>query len=139
MPIERDAMPAPREALAGLLALLLAPDGRTPAQLIERLAAVDAFARLGLDPRYVALRMDQVLQEAGTSLCDRSWLQDGDRARVDRMMAPILDPAVRTRLCEIAAAVLGEDDSVSHSRCQVLDHVVSGWHVALPHGTAHQG
>jgi hypothetical protein len=126
------AAAAPREAVAGLLALLLAPSGLAPAELAERLAALDAFARLGLQPRHVAQRLEEAVRDAGATLCDRSWLQDCDRARIDRLMAPITDAVLRTNLCAIASAVLGEDDSVSHSRCQVLDHVVSAWHVELP-------
>lgn len=124
--------PAVREAVAGLLALLLAPSGRAPAELVERLAALDAFARLGLEPRRFAQRLEEAVREAGDTLCDLSWLQDSDRARIDRLMAPIADPALRTSLCAIAGAVLGEDDTVSHSRSQVLDHVVTAWHVELP-------
>jgi hypothetical protein len=120
------------EAVAGLLALLLASAERSPAELIERLAALDAFARLGLDARHFRTRLDEALHEA-SALRDQSWLADGDRARIERLMAPLTDPAVRKRLCAIACAVLGEDDTVSHSRCQVLDHVVSAWHIELPH------
>ena len=119
----------PREAVAGLLALLLAPSGRDPAELLQRLAALDAFARLGLQPRHVAQRLDEAMAGTGAALCDRSWLQDSERACIDRLMAPITDPALRADLCAIAGAVLGEDDTVSHSRCQVLDHVASAWHV----------
>ena len=133
MPIHSTANPALREALAGLLALLLAPAGRSPSELVAWLGELDAFARLGLEPRQFEKRLDEVMQGAGAALCDRSWLQDSDRARIDRLMAPITDPGLRAGLCEIAGAVLAEDDTVSHSRCHVLDHVVSAWHVELPH------
>jgi hypothetical protein len=134
MPIHSaTATPDVHEALADLLALLLAPAGRPPSELVERLAALDAFERLELEPRHFARRLDEAMQEANATLCNRSWLQDSDRARIEQLMAPITDPALRAGLCAIASAVLGEDDTVSHSRCQVLDHVVSGWHVELPH------
>ena len=129
---EPQATRPPAEAMAGLLALLLASAGRSPGELIERLAALDAFARLGLDARHFRTRLDEALHEA-SALRDRSWLADADRARIERLMAPLTDPAIRRRLCAIARAVLGEDDTVSHSRCQVLDHVVSAWHIELPH------
>jgi hypothetical protein len=129
---EPQATRAPAEAVAGLLAMLLAGAQRSPAELVDRLAALDAFARLGLDARHFRIRLDEALQGA-SELHDRSWLADGDRARIERLMAPLTDPAVRKRICAIACAVLGEDDTVSHSRCHVLDHVVSAWHIELPH------
>jgi hypothetical protein len=137
MPIHSAAKPALREAMAGLLALLVAPAGRSASELVARLGELHAFARLGLEPLQFAKRLDEAMQGAGAALCDRSWLQDSDRARIDRLMAPIADPGLRASLCEIAGAVLGEDDTVSHSRCQVLDHVVSAWRVELPHHPHH--
>ena len=131
-----DATTAQREALAGLLAMLLAPAGRSAEELTRRLAALDAFTRLGLDPAHFAARLEEAVARQDGQLGDHSWLPDGDRARLDRLMAPIVDASARVRLCEVAAAVLGDDDSVAHSRCQALDHVVSCWHVELPHHAA---
>lgn len=139
MPTQSDDRAGAQEALASLLALMLVPAGCTPTELVARLAALDAFRQLGLDRQHFAGRLAQMIEAAEGQAGDRSWLDDSDLARIERLMAPIDDPLTRARLCDVAAAVLGEDASVAHSRSQFLDHVVSTWHVALDPPPAPRG
>lgn len=117
------------EAPARLLAMMLTAGGCTDARAIERLDQCDAFSRIGIGRgRFVDL-LGRTVDDFGGSLCECSWLRESDEACIDRLLEAIDDPRRRLLLCQLAAAVLGPNHSVSHNRRLVLEHALARWHI----------
>ncbi|MEF7612784.1 hypothetical protein V4F39_02600 [Aquincola sp. MAHUQ-54] len=116
------------DAPAHLLALMLAA-AHGQGDVMQRLDALDAFARLGVSRDRFAEVLGPPGDAPGTHWGDCSWLPQAEEEQLDRWLDAVVDRPQRLLLCRLAADVLGADDSVAHSRRLVLDHALARWHV----------
>jgi hypothetical protein len=126
------------EAPARLLAWMLAARG-CGAREVERLDALGAFPRIGVDRRRFTDLSRAVADESGARLCEWSWLCAADQAEVDRLLEPVVDVPMRLLLCRLTAAALGPDDSVASNHRLVLDHVMARWRIDPADVALHDG
>ena len=111
------------EAAAGVLALMVAANGRIDAREMQTLDELDAFSRIGVRrERFVELAQG-CLDDIGSSLCECSWLRAPALDLHRRAAATGVDePRERLLLCRLAAAVITADGVYPSTR---------GWSTAM--------
>jgi len=96
----------PSESAAGVLALMVAANGRVDAREMRALEELDAFSRIGIRrERFVELAQG-CLDDIGSSLCECSWLRAPALDYIDAMLDRVDEPRERLLLCRLAAAVI---------------------------------
>lgn len=124
-----DREPAPRTAAARVLALMVSANGHADPRELQVLDRLDAYARLGLDPRTFLALVQECLEALGGSLSECSWLRARDQAYVDHLIEAVTDPRERLLVGRLAAAVLTADGQVSGDERLVFDHVLARWRI----------
>jgi hypothetical protein len=118
------------DALARVLALMVAADGRIDPREMDVLEELNAFERLDMPrERFSALAHD-CLREIGAGLAECSWLRARDEAYVDGLLDAVRDPSQRLMLCRLAAAAVTADGQVTHGERLLYDHVLARWHIS---------
>lgn len=118
------------EAPAGVLAMVVAANGRIDKRELQVLDELDAFRRIGVNrDRFVELAQ-VCLKDIGSSLCEKSWLRATDVLYLDRLLDDVLDPDQRLLICRLAAAVITADGRVTPDEQMVYHHALARWHVS---------
>jgi len=132
------------EALAGVLAMMVAANGRIDERELHTLDELDAFRRIGVDRERFVEMARTCLQEIGTHLREKSWLRATDVIYLDRLLDEVRDPGQRLLICRLAAAVITADGRVSSDERMVYSHALARWNVsqtmvahAILHDRAH--
>lgn len=120
---------APRTAAARVLALMVSANGHADPRELQVLERLDAYTRLGLEPRAFLALVQQCVDELGGSLAECSWLRARDQAYVDHLLEAVTDPRERLLVGRLAAAVLTADGQVSGDERLVFDHVLARWRI----------
>lgn len=136
----------PSEAAAGVLALMVAANGRIDAREMQMLDELDAFSRIGVRrERFVELAQG-CLDDIGSSLCECSWLRVPALTYIDALLHGVVEPRERLLLCRLAAAVITADGVVSVDERMVYGHVLARWRIsqsmvtqAILHDRPHRG
>ncbi|MFZ2650582.1 MAG: hypothetical protein WA210_10815 [Burkholderiaceae bacterium] len=118
------------EAPAGVLAMMVAANGRIDERELHALDELDAFRRIGVSrDRFVELART-CLKDIGASLCEKSWLCASDVLYLDRFLDEVREPNQRLLVCRLAAAVITADGRVTSDERMVYDHALARWHVS---------
>ncbi len=120
----------PSESAAGVLALMVAANGRVDVREMRALEELDAFSRIGVRrERFVELAQG-CLDDIGSSLCECSWLRAPALDYIDAMLDRVDEPRQRLLLCRLAAAVITADGVVSVDERMVYGHVLARWRIS---------
>ncbi len=85
------SVPAPEEALAQGLAMIVAANGRIDARELRALDELHAFKRIGVTrERFVDIARS-CLADVGVHLCDRSWLCADHQTYIDALLDAVPD------------------------------------------------
>ena len=118
------------EAPAGVLAMMVAANGRIDERELRVLDELDAFRRIGVSrDRFVELAR-ACLKDVGASLCEKSWLRASDVLYLDRLLDEVRDPNQRLLVCRLAAAAITADGRVSPDEQMVYSHALARWRVS---------
>lgn len=121
---------SPSEAPAGVLALMVASNGRIDERELRMLDELDAFRRLAV-PRQRFVDLAQAcLADVGADLAERSWLSLDDSLYLLGLLDAVVDPDQRLLVCRLAAAVLTADGSVSGSERRVYGFTLAHWGIS---------
>lgn len=117
-------------APAGVLAMMVAANGRIDKRELQVLDELDAFRRIGVSrDRFIELAR-ACLKDIGASLCEKSWLRATDVLYLDRLLDEVLDPDQRLLVCRLAAAVITADGRVTPDEQMVYNHALARWHIS---------
>jgi uncharacterized tellurite resistance protein B-like protein len=120
------------EALAHVLAMVVAANGRIDERELSALDRLDAFRRVGVSrSRFVDLA-GLCVAEVGAHLCDRSWLCGEHMSYFNTLLDAVSAKEDRMLLCRLAAAVITADGSVTHDERLIFDHALARWRVNQP-------
>lgn len=123
------SVPAPDDALAHALAMIVAANGRIDAQELSALDRLDAFRRIGVSrERFVDIARSCVA-DVGVHLCDRSWLSADHLSYIDALLDAVPGTNDRMLVCRLAAAVITADGRVTHDERLVYDHALTRWRI----------
>lgn len=118
------------EAPAGVLAMMVAANGRIDERELHVLDELDAFRRIGVSrDRFVELAR-ACLKAIGSGLCEHSWLRASDVQYLDRILDEVTDTNQRLLVCRLAAAVITADGRVTPDEQMVYGHALARWHVS---------
>jgi len=124
-----NVLPAPKEALARSLAMMVAANGRIDAKELDVLDTLGAFGRVGVSrERFIDIACDCVA-EVGAYLCDRSWLSVDHVRYLNTLLDAVTDTQDRLLLCRLAAAVITADGQVTSDERLVYDHALARWRI----------
>lgn len=124
------AVPAPGEARAHALAMIVAANGRIDARELGALDELQAFQRIGVSrERFVAIAR-ACLADVGMHLQDRSWLCADHLFYIDALLDAVQDADDRLLVCRLAAAVITADGRVTHDERLVYDHALARWRIS---------
>lgn len=115
------------DALARILALMVAANGHVDSRELDVLEEMDAFECIGVSRERFAALAHEGVQQIGAGLGECSWLRERDQAYIDGLLDAVTDPDQRLMLCRLAAAVLSADGSISGDERLVYDHVLARW------------
>lgn len=125
----KQPVPAPEEALAHALAMIVAANGRIDERELGALDQLDAFRRVGVSrERFVEIARSCVA-DVGAHLCDRSWLCVEHMAYIDALLDAVPGTEGRMLVCRLAAAVITADGRVTHDERLVYDHALARWRI----------
>jgi len=125
----KQPVPAPEEALAHALAMIVAANGRIDERELGALDQLDAFRRVGVSrERFVEIARSCVA-DVGTHLCDRSWLCVEHMAYIDALLDAVPGTEGRMLVCRLAAAVITADGRVTPDERLVYDHALARWRI----------
>jgi hypothetical protein len=117
------------EAPAGVLAILVAANGRVDEPELRVLDKLDAFRQIGVSrARFIELSQAR-LRDFGASLCEHAWLSEADARYLDGLLDSIADPQQRLLVCRLATAIVNADGQVTPDEEMVCNHVHARWHV----------
>jgi hypothetical protein len=123
------SVPAPDEALAHALAMIVAANGRIDARELSALDELHAFRRVGVSrERFVDIARSCVA-DVGVHLCDRSWLCADHLTYIDALLDAVPGTNDRMLVCRLAAAVITADGRVTHDERLVYDHALARWRI----------
>lgn len=127
-----NAEPTLHDSAARVVALMVAAGGRIDERELRALERIGAFRRLGID-RARFIEMAQVYaHDIGSHLCETSWLRNGDRAFLDRLLAQVTDPDERRLVCRLAAAAMGACNQVLTEERMLFDYMLASWRMPEP-------
>jgi len=122
-------VPAPGEALAHALAMMVAANGRIDQRELSALDQLDAFRRVGVSrERFVDIARSCVA-DVGAHLCDRSWLCVDHMTYIDALLDAVPGAEGRMLVCRLAAAVITADGRVTHDERLIYDHALARWRI----------
>jgi len=125
----KQPVPAPEEAMAHALAMIVAANGRIDERELGALDQLDAFRRVGVSRgRFVEIARSCVA-DVGAHLCDRSWLCVEHMAYIDALLDAVPGTEGRMLVCRLAAAVITADGRVTHDERLVYDHALARWRI----------
>lgn len=120
----------PSESAAGMLALMVAADGRVDAREMRTLEELKAFSRIGVRRKRLIELAQGCVDDIGSNLCECSWLRAPTLDYIDAMLDRIDEPRERLLLCRLAAAVITADGVVSAGERMVYGHVLARWRIS---------
>lgn len=120
----------PAEAPAGVLAMMVAANGRIDERELRVLDELDAFRRIGVSRDRFVEMATICLKDVGANLCEHSWLSTSDVLYLDRLLAEVRDQNQRLLVCRLAAAVITADGQVTSDEQMIYDHTLARWHVS---------
>ena len=122
-------VPAPGEALAHALGMMVAANGRIDQRELSALDQLDAFRRVGVSrERFVDIARSCVA-DVGAHLCDRSWLCVDHMTYIDVLLDAVSGAEGRMLVCRLAAAVITADGRVTHDERLIYDHALARWRI----------
>lgn len=120
----------PDEAAAGVLALMVAANGRIDLKEMQALDALQAFESLGISRQRFLELARACLADVGSTLCECSWLRSPAVAYIDALLDRVDDSARKILVCRLAAAAICADGCVSTDERLVFNHVLARWRVS---------
>lgn len=116
------------EAAGRIVALVLMSDGHVCRSEIEVLERLGAHERLGLAPGAIPRLVQDLCEDLMSGLCATGSLIDGvDDAMLASFMAEVDDPALRSRVLELAEAISAADSHLADAELTVLAAARRHW------------
>lgn len=116
------------EAAGRILALVLMADGHVCRSEIEVLERLGAHKRLGLAPGAIPRLVQSLCEDLMSGLCATGSLIEGvDDDMLASFMAEVDDPALRSRVLELAEAVTAADSHLADAEQTVLAAARRHW------------
>ncbi len=113
------------EALASVLAVMVAANGRVDERELRTLDGLDAFRRIGVTrERFVDLA-HTCLKDIGASLGETPWLRASELLYLDGLLNKVREPSQRLLVCRLAAAVITADGRVTTDERMVYAYALA--------------
>ncbi|MFP5399748.1 MAG: hypothetical protein ACLGIT_15595 [Gammaproteobacteria bacterium] len=115
------------EAPARLLAMLMSADGQVHDAELDAIDAQRGFAQLGVTRERFAELAREYEQSVGREMRSHNYLHLSDIQRLDTLMGGVRDPALRLRVCALAARLITADGKIGDIERMVFDHMLCRW------------
>jgi uncharacterized tellurite resistance protein B-like protein len=116
-------------AAAQVLALLVAANGRVDMAEIDRLQALQSFARLGVDRDSFVQWAQRCVEDIGAGLCERSWLGTSELLYADALLDAVHNPELRLLVCGLCAGTIAADGVINRDERLLYSHALARWHI----------
>lgn len=121
------AAAANAEAPARLLAMLMSADGQVHDAELDPIDAQRGFTQLGVTRERFTELAREYEHSVGREMRSHNYLHLSDIQRLDALMSSVRDPALRLRVCALAARLITADGKIGDIERMVFDHMLCRW------------
>ena len=122
-----ETRPDSPQALANVLALLVAIHSRDDASEARMLRDLDAYRRIGLSEPQFKRTVDRLRRHGGSHLVDHGYAGADDLELIDELLDAVRDDSHRLLLCRMASCLITADGSISDIERTVYDRMLLRW------------